>query len=259
MAKCELRDEFTASEIRGLILDIGYASLIVEEADTDKVIVSTVRDEEKNSSYLCELKDGMLRVKTGNVNITISLFGDDKTFHKGDIEKDTVTITVPVGMCFSELELSIGAGNAKLLNDTTVYEHVEIEVGAGKLQMNVLNVDGHVDLEVGAGSAEIKTFKAKTADFECGVGRMNISGSVDGNINVNCGVGSIEMYLDAVESDYNYDISCAVGSVMINGSKRGGMFASASRVCSPSAKGNIALSCGVGKIELNTQKRVCAM
>lgn len=256
MAKMEIRDEFLVTEVRGLSLDIGFAKLIVKEEATDKIVVSTMRDEEKSSKYYCGLSDGILQVEAGNVNINITVFGKESTFHKGDIEKEEVCITVPYDMHFELLELCLGAGNAQLLNQTTTYERAEFEVGAGVLKAEMVKVDAHVDIELGAGNIEMSHLSAKTADIDCGVGRMMVNGTVEGDIDIDCGVGNIEMCLDAIESDYNYKVDCAIGSVVINGKKCGGFFASSSNMTSQTAKGTIDLDCGVGKIELTTQKRI---
>lgn len=258
MSKIEIRDEFLASEVRGLSLDIGYANLTVQEEATDKIVVSTIRDEEKSARYDCKLTNGTLAVEAGNVDIKISLFGKESTFKKSDVDKDEVYLTVPCGMKFEMMELCLGAGTAKLGNVSSCYDRAEVEVGAGTLYADAIKVAGNIDIELGAGSVEIQNLSAQTADVDCGVGKMVIGGAVEKDIDISCGVGSIEMYLDAVESDYNYEIDCAVGSVLINGSKRGGVFASSSRVTSPNAKGTINLDCGVGKVELTTQKRISA-
>lgn len=256
MGKVEIRDEFLASEVRGLSLDIGYANLLVREEATDKVTVVTARDEEKSSHYDCDLKNGILQVEAGNVNINITIFGKESTFHKGDVEREEVCITLPYGMRLEMLELCLGAGNAQLGNKSTIYERAELEVGAGVLKVDAMQVQGHIDMELGAGNIEMQNLSAQTADVDCGVGRMVINGAVERDIDIACGVGTIEMYLDAVESEYNYDIDCAVGSVIINGNKRGGIFASSSNMVNPNARGKINLDCGVGKIELTTQKRI---
>lgn len=259
MSRIEIRDEYAASEVRGMNLEIGYANLIVREEVTDKIAVATMRDEEKSAKYNCNLTDGVLQVEAGNMNVTISIFGKEGTFRKGEMEKDEVCITVPCGMKFEFLELSLGAGNAKLSNVTSEYKRAELKVGAGTLVADGVRVEGVADISLGAGTIEVKNLFAQNADLDCGVGNMKIAGAVEHNIEAGCGVGNINLYLDAVESDYNYDIDCAVGSVIINGNKRGGLFASSSNVASPNAKGTIDLDCGVGKIELCTQKRIAAV
>lgn len=256
MARVELKNEYAAEEVKELILDVGYAELLVQETDTDKITVSVMRNEEKTASYRCDLENGMLKVNPGNVDIHISVFGGDKSFKKEELEKDYVLITIPCNKQFEGVELSIGAGKAKMKNASSTYRRAKIEVGAGSVSVDNLQVNGHVDVESGAGSVELLDFKSTSLDIECGVGKMKLKGSVEGNINMSCGVGTIELDLDAVESDYNYNISCAVGTVLVNGSKRGGLFANQSIMRNADAKGKINMNCGVGKIELLTRKRL---
>ena len=252
MTKVEKRDEFLASEVKGLVLEVGYAECAVVEVATETVTVEAVVDAENADKYFCSLENGVLQVEACEANKKISL--TDK--NRSAIEKQEVTIYVPCGMKLDTLELSVGAGTAKLKNASTVYGKADIEVGAGKLEAVALNVAGNVSIEVGAGNASIANLTAATADIECGVGKMSVKGAVAGDCNIECGVGNIEMYLDAAESDYNYDIDCGIGSVYINGSKRGGLLASSADMAHAGAKGTIKLQCGIGKIELNTQKRI---
>ena len=252
MTKVEKRDEFLTSEVKGLVLEVGYAECAVVEVATETVTVEAVVDAENADKYFCSLESGVLQVEAYEANKKISL--TDK--NRSAIEKQEVTIYVPCGMKLDTLELSVGAGTARLKNASTVYGKADIEVGAGKLEAVALNVAGNICIEVGAGNASIANLTAATADIECGVGKMSVKGTVAGDCNIECGVGNIEMYLDAAESDYNYDIDCGIGSVYINGSKRGGLLASSADMAHAGAKGTIKLQCGIGKIELITQKRI---
>lgn len=252
MTKVEKRDEFLASEVKGLVLEVGYAECAVVEVATETVTVEAVVDAENADKYFCSLENGVLQVEACEANKKISL--TDKS--RSAIEKQEVTIYVPCGMKLDTLDLSVGAGTARLKNASTVYGKADIEVGAGKLEAVALNVAGNICIEVGAGNASIANLTAATADIECGVGKMSVKGTVAGDCNIECGVGNIEMYLDAAESDYNYDIDCGIGSVYINGSKRGGLLASSADMAHAGAKGTIKLQCGIGKIELITQKRI---
>ena len=252
MTKVEKRDEFLASEVKGLVLEVGYAECAVVEVATETVTVEAVVDAENVDKYFCSLENGVLQVEACEANKKISL--TDKS--RSAIEKQEVTIYVPCGMKLDTLDLSVGAGTARLKNASTVYGKADIEVGAGKLEAVALNVASNVCIEVGAGNASIANLIAATADIECGVGKMSVKGAVAGDCNIECGVGNIEMYLDAAESDYNYDIDCGIGSVYINGSKRGGLLASSADMAHAGARGTIKLQCGIGKIELITQKRI---
>ena len=254
MGRVEKRDEFLASEVREFVLEVGYAECMVVEEATDKIVIEATIDEENADKYYCTLTNGVLKVDACNANKKISLMDGNRH----TVEKQIVTITVPCNMHFEVLELCVGAGTARMTNASTKYGRAEIEVGAGKLEVATLAVDTNVDIEVGAGNANIQNLAATTADIACGVGKMSVKGAVEGDISIECGVGNIEMYLDAVESDYNYDIDCGIGSVYINGSKRGGLLASKADMTHAGAKGTIKLECGIGKVELITQKRLKA-
>ena len=254
MARMEKRDEFLASEVRELVLEVGYAECTVVEEVTDKIIVEAAIDAENADRYYCTLTNGVLDIDAGDANKKINLI--DK--NRSALEKQEIRITVPCGMKLEALELCVGAGTARLKNVSSSYGRAEIEVGAGKLETVALAVENNIDIEVGAGNANIQNLSAATACIECGVGKLSVKGAVEGDISIECGVGNIEMYLDAVESDYNYDIDCGIGSVYINGSKRGGFLASSADMAHAGAKGTIELECGIGKIELITQKRLTA-
>lgn len=254
MNRIEKRDEFLAAEVKELVLEIGYAECKVVETATDKIVVEAILDEENADRYSCTLADGVLKVDASKANKTISLTDTKKSAW----EKQELTITVPYDMELEDLELCVGAGTAKLENVSTKYDKAKIEVGAGKLDVMTLTVANHIHAELGAGAVDIQNMTAKTANVECGVGRMVVKGAVESDIKAECGVGSLEMQLDAVESDYNYDIDCGLGSVLINGSKRGGWFASKADMVNAGAKGNMKLECGIGRIELVTQKRISA-
>lgn len=43
MARVEIRNEYAAVEVKKLILEVGYADLLVQEDATDKIVVSTMR------------------------------------------------------------------------------------------------------------------------------------------------------------------------------------------------------------------------
>ena len=256
MAKFEKRDAFLASDINVFDLQIGYAELRLVEKETDQIEVVAILEEEKAEKYDCEATNGTLKLNAGKVDVRVSIFGEDKTFHKEEAAKDIITIMIPKGMKLEKLHIDLGAGTAKLATPALSVTTTKIEVGAGKFMAEGLLVEDSLDVNTGAGVAELCDFSSKKANVECGVGSMKLKGAVDGDIHVNCGVGAIEMDLDAVENDYSYKIDCAIGSVIINGNKRGGLFASKNTVASPNAKGTIHLSCGVGKIELHTRKKI---
>ena len=245
MSKVEKRNEFLASEVQELKLNIAYADLLLKEEETDKVTIVAWYEADRADRYGCELIAGKLYAgEKENGSVVVHT----------NTDKDAITVTLPVGMNLKTMELVLGAGNAKLSNASTKYGEIDLEAGAGKVSADALQVEGKAEIEAGAGHAEIKNLTAQKADVTCGVGKLFVSGVIAGDVNVECGVGKVEMHLDADERDYNYAISCGVGSVRVNGCKRGGLFGSGSSITNSGAKGTISLECGVGNIELVMEK-----
>ena len=112
MARMEKRDEFLASEVRELVLEVGYAECVVVEEVTDKIIVEAAIDAENADRYYCTLTNGVLDIDAGDANKKINLI--DK--NRSALEKQEIRITVPCGMKLEVLELCVGAGTARLKN-----------------------------------------------------------------------------------------------------------------------------------------------
>lgn len=238
----EKKDVFLATEIKSLNIESACANLVIEETTTEEVTVTAEYNEERVKEYHCTIQEGILYIYHKWNSGT----------HKEGVT-DTIKILLPTGMVLEKLSLELGAGDAKLLNSTSEYARVAIEMGAGNLSMDALKASGEVDIEAGAGKVSIRGINAKLVNAECGAGKLNIYGKVNGDINVECGVGKVKLDLDEEETAYNYQISCGIGSVRVNGSKRGGLFASGSSVQNMGAKGTMSLSCGVGSIHVVTR------
>lgn len=238
----EKKDVFLASDVKNINIESTCSNLTIEEADTEEIVIRTEYNENEVQEYRCKLHNGSLDIshkwKRGSHTDGVS---------------DVIEIVIPAGTFFENLSLKVEAGNAKLLSHTTEYGRATIEIGAGNLSMEALKATGNVDIEVGAGNVSILQIDAKTVNAECGAGKLNIYGKVDGDLNVECGVGKVKLDLDEEESAYNYQVSCGIGSVRINGTKRGGLFAGRNSIQNANAKGTMNLSCGVGSIQVITK------
>ena len=132
-------------------------------------------------------------------------------------------------------------------------EHAVLEIGAGSLYLDAVPVTcENMDVEIGAGKTKMKGVTTGRLNVECGVGSCVYEGRVNGDIKVNCGVGNCSFQLENKEGDFNYDVSCAVGNVRINGNRLKGL-ASKKSYKNESALGTAILECGVGNIEFRTK------
>ncbi len=75
-------------------------------------------------------------------------------------------------------------------------------------------------VEIGAGKAKDEGDHSRQPQRRLRCGReVSIRGRVNGDLKVNCGVGSCKFELDNKESDFKYKLSCALGSIRLNGNK----------------------------------------
>lgn len=234
-------DTFAADDVKKLDLRIAAAAVRTEESAGREI-----RVEARNlqgGRYTCELRSGKLIIayKLEGV-IHLPRFGQNET---------EIMIYLPANLSLEQATLEIGAGCMYMDAVPIFCDKMEVEVGAGKWKAANLSVSDSLNVEIGAGKAKMKGVTAGRLNVECGVGSSVYKGRVNGDIKANCGVGSCIFQLENKEGDFNYDVSCAMGSVNINGNIRKS-FASKSSYKNTSALGMAVLECGLGSIEFRT-------
>lgn len=232
---------FAAGDVKKLDLRIAAAAVRTEEAADGEI-----RVEARNlqgGRYTCELRSGKLVIVYKMEGIThLHRLGQDET---------EIMIYLPANLSLEYAAVEIGAGSMCLDTVPVSCDKMEVEVGAGKWKAAHLSVLDSLHVEIGAGKAKMKDVTVGRLSVDCGVGSSVYKGRVNGDIKVNCGVGSCRFELENKEGDFNYDVSCAVGSVTINGNKLKS-FASKRSYKSESALGTAVLECGLGSIEFRT-------
>lgn len=118
-------------------------------------------------------------------------------------------------------------------------ERITIEVPEG-------TVFKKVDLEAGVGSLEADMLYCKDLKIECGVGSVTIHGRVDGECEIDGGVGEVVLNLENSEDDFNYDIQCGIGEVILGETSYSGI--SKEKRIDNQAEWDMDIDCGVGNI-----------
>lgn len=162
-----------------------------------------------------------------------------------------IVLYFPKGKTFEHITLEIGAGNMNMKEIPILCNDMEAEIGAGKWRATRLTVSDRLNLQIGAGEVKMKAATVGTLNLECGVGACIYKGCVAKDIKVDCGVGSCKFQLDNKESDFNYEVSCALGNVRINKSSIR-CLGSKKIYSDRKANGTVMLKCGLGNIELDT-------
>lgn len=201
----------------------------------------------------------------GNINITVNAEDDvdvqyyvkNGTLHiegfknkKWNVmlqpDKNTIYVTLPKDLAFSESEIELGAGYIEM--NGGIYGKTDIDIGAGEVVCNGIKT-GKMEASVGAGTLEAADIEADEVDFSVAMGAVTISeGTIGGNIDLSCDMGSLYLEMKGKEADYNYDIECAMGAIMIGDSEYSGM--GKEKYINNHAAKELNASCNMGSIEV---------
>ncbi len=239
---------FVADTIKNLEIRVETASVVVKKAVDEliRVEVENLQREEnlQDIDYTCEVQDQKL--------IVIYRVKGKKHLINFDWKEVQVILYLPEGKTFEHIVLEIGAGELDMRGVAISCHDMVAEIGAGKLRVAHLSVTGRLDMQIGAGEAKMKETSVGILCLECGIGSCIYEGCVTKDIKVNCGVGSCKFHLNNKESEFDYDVSCALGSVRIN--KNSIQCLGSRKISSSNNVDRVAiLKCGLGSIELDTE------
>lgn len=219
-----------ASAVEELMLELGGCEFILEEA-TDEFFYFEYEGMGKTQAYV---EDSTLYVKAlTTVEWSVGSNGSK------------VTLYVPKEASLKTVAVSLGAGEMEL--DGLQAAQMEFELGAGEVKAKGLQTDS-LSVSVGAGDIQLTEAVLKDVNAEVGAGNFMIDGSVSGNINGECAMGNITLKLDGAESDFNYDIECVTGNIMVGSQEYSGL-AQEQSINNNAAK-NISLECAMGNVEV---------
>ncbi len=246
-----MQTKYSASDVTDIDIDLGGESVIIEESENDHIWISTASS---NNWVQYGMKGGTFRVYSKN---SIRLWKK--------ITNGSVHIYLPKGMELDSIELSVGAG--KLKSMALNADEINLDIGAGKFDIDGISAH-EVKIEVGAGKADINDIIADKADVSAGAGKININGvdvrklsldvgmgnidmqgKVNGDIKAECGMGSISMRVEGSETDYNYEIECAMGSIRIGDSKYSGL--ASERSINNGSSNTFEAECSMGSIDID--------
>ena len=230
--------EIPLAEVKNIKFDIDAAELQVEaSADSENIGVELLRGNEKY--YSCFLDD-----------TTLTVSYDTRSHHFNNSPK--IVVSIPKGASFDMVTINTGAMAGGMSFDEISCENMEINVGAGDFKAEKLTVLKKLEAVIGAGNVEIEDGEYRDVKLECGVGNLTFTGKVTGGIKGHCGMGEMEIELDGKETDYNYNISCGLGRIEINGTTYSDL-SGTKKTENAGAVGTIDLDCGMGNIDVDFQ------
>lgn len=126
------------------------------------------------------------------------------------------------------------------------FESVKMEIGASKADMKGILAD-KVNITVGAGKAELSDFVVEQFDLEVGAGEVTVNELMADKIDVSAGMGKVNIGVNGVQDDYNYDVECGIGKVVIGNHSYEGLGREQS-VKNQDATKEIDVECGIGEV-----------
>lgn len=156
-----------------------------------------------------------------------------------------VKITLPRDkLDLRKVDLKFGVGKVEI--DGLVTEVLELDQGAGKVELRNVKSTARTKISGGAGVLEITGSELANFDLDMGVGKVAIAAKIPGKSKIDAGVGKLEMRLLGSEEDYRLRIDKGIGSVTVNGQDLSdGYFGE--------GKNYIEIDGGVGAIEVRTE------
>lgn len=237
-----MENSFAANQVTDMEITAACAQVVFKTASDDVIRVEA--ENLLDGEYVCELRGNRLVVSYevhGRWNIG------------ANVDRTHITLYIPMNHAFGRIELNVAAGHMRMEEPPISCSSMDVEVGAGQWKAERVLIAGRLSIEVGAGKAKLRDVKAGSLELDCGAGECIYKGRIEGDIKVDCGVGVCGLYLENKESDFDYDISCALGSIRVNDS-RIKSFGSQKRRQGQGAPGKAVLDCGVGKIVLETRR-----
>lgn len=162
-----------------------------------------------------------------------------------DSGSSSITLYVPAGYEFDEVDVDLGAGYVQL--GDLYAQKASLEVGAGEIDIDYAEVS-KMDISVGAGSVIVAEMEVDELDAEIGMGSFQAEGDITQKADIECSMGYVSLYLSGGEDDFNYKLDGSMGNIEIGGMSFSG-FGQEKKIENGAAK-DIEVECSMGNISI---------
>lgn len=231
----------------------------VYEGDVDKTRVPGTEDPDR---MFLDIGGGAVEFKTsedGNYYFSGENAIKFQCYVKGDAlyvimdytmnvinQNHMVTVWIPENQTYREISFDVGSGDihAQALNA----DDIRIDVGSGAVTISQMETR-NLTVDIGSGQVTMEDSTVKdSADLDVGVGQVDYTGSMMGNLDADCSVGAMYFKLSGAKEDHNYEVECSMGSVTVGNESFGGM--AAKRSIQHGATSDFELDCSIGEISI---------
>lgn len=195
----ELKELGIENDAKVLDIDIKGTNIVIKTGDVFKV-------ETSNKYIKCKQDKDM-----------ISITEREHNWFSSNKNKSTLIVYVPEDMILDGTSINSGAGKVEI--ETLSTKVLNLDLGAGKVSINHLNVLNNTEIDGGAGELVINNSNLNNLDLDMGIGKFTLTGKLSGTTEIDHGVGAMELKLLGNKDDYQIHLDKGLGSVTVDGNK----------------------------------------
>ena len=195
----ETKNYTVSSEISDLNIQINAADFYIKEGNSFS-IESNLKNLEVDEKNGCLTLKDLTKIKLNGSNA---------------YENAVLTIYVPVGTVFDNVNIKTGAGRFTV--DSLSAATIGFELGAGDVTISKLIAEKSANIEGGAGRITISDGAIKNLDLKMGLGQLNLTSALTGDCNLDSGIGEMNVTLLGSKDDYELDIEKGIGNITVDG------------------------------------------
>ena len=224
----EGQNQFSREEIKSISLYGKYGEFEVNVGNEDYYYIDVL----KGASHVkYSLENGELKIATAG-----TILNSWKTSLK-------VKIYVPRDAMLETVKLDIGAGEMVCSNILT--NTLDVNIGAGEGEFNNVTAS-EVKFNLGAGDAEIAKANFTNFNLKIGMGDMELDGIILGDVDIDCGTGSVGLELSNRYADFNYQVDVGAGEVDLGEQEYSGIGNNVN--LNNNAEHTMNIKCGMGEV-----------
>lgn len=169
----------------------------------------------EGNSFSVESNLKNLEIHEKNGRLTLKDLTKIKLNGSNTYENAVLTIYVPVGTVFDNVNIKTGAGRFTV--DSLSAATIGFELGAGDVTISKLIAEKSADIEGGAGRITISNGAIKDLALKMGMGQLNLTAALTGDSELELGVGESNITLLGSKDDYELDIEKGIGNITVDG------------------------------------------
>lgn len=190
-----LKELAIESKSKNLDIDIASSNIIIKVGEVFKV--------ETSNEYI------KLKQEKDVIYIT------EKSHNWFKNDKSELIIYIPTYFILDKVSISNGAGTVNIENLST--KTLNLNLGAGKVDIDNLTVSNNTKIDGGAGEVTINNSNLNNLDLDIGVGKFNLTSKITGESEIDHGIGEVILNLIKTEEDYQIHVDKGIGSINIDG------------------------------------------